>query len=222
MESQSHFVPYLSDPTLLDDDATERATAAEQRATAERAAAAKRRAAARIRALESDQEDENSDSDADGGDMQDSDDARADSSAPTRGAFALWTKALILTAAIVVIGAFAWYAAERFVGPSQWIIKFSCIAWMIGMCTASAMLHAGRTGPAAKLLAILAGVLAIVLGKALILCRPELPPELMHFTNAPELARTFAHLAFKPIDGLFAALTVMGLAARFILAGRDA
>jgi hypothetical protein len=222
MESQSAFVPYLADPSFLDDDASERAAAAaEQRATAERAAAAKRRAAARIKALGNDDEDEDADSDF--SDAQESQDAVTDTPpAPKHGgAVASWTKALILTAATVVIGAFAWYAAERFIGPSQWIIKFSCVAWIIGMVTATAMLHTARTGPAAKLLASLAALLAIVLGKALILCHPELPPELAHFTNAPELARTFAHLAFKPIDGLFAALTVMGLAARFILSGRD-
>ena len=225
MESQSAFVPYLSDPSFLDDDAGERAAAAaEQRATAERTAAAKRRAAARIRALDTD-EDENPDSDfgdkAQATDTAATDAPPAPAPAPARGAVASWTKALILTSAIVVIGAFAWYAAERFVGPTQWIIKFSCVAWLLGMGTATAMLHAARTGPAAKLLAALAAVLAIVLGKALILCHPDLPPQLAHFTNAPELARTFAHLAFKPIDGLFAGLTVMGLAARFILSGRD-
>jgi hypothetical protein len=223
MESQSTFVPYLSDPSFLDDTAGERAAAAaEQRATAERTAAAKRRAAARIRALETD-DDENPE--ADFGDKTKAIDTAAADAPPaptaTRGAVASWTKALILTAAIVVIGAFAWYAAERFVGPTQWIVKFSCVAWLMGMGTATAMLHAARTGPAAKILAALAAVLAIVLGKALIICHPELPPQLAHFTNAPELARTFAQLAFKPLDGLFAALTIMGLAARFILSGRD-
>jgi hypothetical protein len=133
-----------------------------------------------------------------------------------------WTKAVILAAAILVIGGFAWYAAQRFVGPKHAEIKFAVVAWLIGMCTASAMLAAGRHGAAAKILSALAAILAVVLGKALILCYPELPAELMASVGDPaRCARTFARLAFKPIDGLFAAVAIMGSAARFILAQRD-
>ena len=139
-----------------------------------------------------------------------------------RGALASWIKALILSAAIIVIGAFAWYAADRFVGPDQWIVKFSLIAWLIGMGTATAMIGAGRTGAAGKIMSALAAMLAIVLGKALMLRYPELPPELVHFADPAQWARDFARmLALKPIDGLFAALTIMGSAVRFVLSQRE-
>jgi hypothetical protein len=172
---------------------------------------------------DNDNENENeNDGDGDG----DGDDAVTDDDAATlvnrkQGPFTSWTKALILTAATILISAFAWYAAERFVGRSQWIIKFSAIAWLIGMGTASAMIGARRSGAAGKIVAVLAAIVAIVLGKALILGYPELPPELMHAADPTQWGRDFARLAFKPIDGLFAGLVIMGSAARFILSQRD-
>jgi hypothetical protein len=137
------------------------------------------------------------------------------------GAVTSWTKSLILATAIIVIGAFAWYAGQRFIGPAQWIVKFSVIAWLIGMGMASAMLSASREGAIAKTLAGLTAIIAIVLGKALILAYPVLPPELMLPADPAQWARAFARLAFQPIDGLFAALAIMGCAARFILSERE-
>ena len=206
--SESGFRPYLSDPSFLDDDAD----------ADDQPSRKSRRRRGKVA------DDEINRDHADSAENENITDAAAgdnDSCGPNARPIASWTKALILTAAMVVIGAFAWFAAERFVGASQWIIKFSCVAWLIGMATATAMLGANRTGVAAKLLGALAAVLAIALGKALLLCHPDLAPELSHFTTVPDLARTFAQLAIKPIDGLFAALAVMGLAARFILSARE-
>jgi hypothetical protein len=206
-------VPYLSDPSLLDDGD-------------ERAAAAKRAAIAATRRIVDDDEnlDRDADADADGDpDAETSFEESAQSSNKTmQGAVTSWTKALILSAAIIVIGAFAWYAADRFVGPDRWIVKFSLIAWLIGMGTATAMIGAGRRGAAGKIMSALAAMLAIVIGKALVLRYPELPPELMHFADPIQWARDFGRmLALKPIDGLFAALTIMGAMARFILSQRE-
>jgi hypothetical protein len=212
-----HFVPYLSDPSFLDD--------AEERD----AAAAKRKALAATRRIIDD--DPNDDHHINGDGDHAADENAADENAtdenaeprgkPKQGPVTSWTKALILTAAIIVIGAFTWYAAERFVGPNQWVVKFSIIAWLIGMGTATAMIGAGRTGAAGKIVSALAAILAIVLGKALILRYPELPPELMQFADPAQWARDFARLALKPIDGLFAALAIVGIAVRFILSQRE-
>jgi len=201
-------VPYLSDPSLLDDGD-------------ENAAAAKRKAIAATRRIvdDDDSDPQSLDGDAEEGSIVDEGaTARNESKS---GPLTSWTKALILSTAIIVIGAFTWYAAERFVGPNQWIVKFSTIAWLIGMGTATAMIGAGRIGATGKIVAALAAMVAIVLGKALILRYPELPPELMQFADPAQWARDFARLAIKPIDGLFAALTIMGAMARFILSQRE-
>jgi hypothetical protein len=213
------FVPYLSDPSLLDDPE-------------ERAAATKRKALAATRRIIDDDPNDDNDIDRDRAAAAAADDedvvaaAAAEEDAEPRrktkqGAVTSWTKALILSAAIIVIGAFAWYAVERFIGPDQWVVKFSAIALLIGMMTATAMIGAGRTGAAGKIVAALAAMLAIVCGKALILRYPEFPPELMHFADPAQWARDFARLAFKPIDGLFAGLAIVGIAVRFILSQRE-
>ena len=197
-------MPYLSDPSLLDDEA-------------ERDAAATRaKLAATRRIIDDDDGEINRNGDEAAGEEEVEPRVK-----PEQGPVKSWPKTLILTAAIIVIGAFAWYAAERFVGPNQWIVKFSIIAWLIGMGTATALIGAGRTGAAAKIVAALAAIVAIVLGKALILRYPELPPELMQFADPAQWARDFARLAIKPIDGLFGALAIMGSMARFILSQRD-
>ena len=142
--------------------------------------------------------------------------------AETDSAGASWSKAVVLAAAVVVIGAFAWLVADRIGGVRQWwIVKFACVGWLIGMATATAMLSSGREGPLAKMLSIVAAALAIVLGKALILCLPQVPAELMHFRDAHEWARTFAKLAFIPVDPLFFAMAVTGSTVRFMLSKRD-
>jgi hypothetical protein len=135
---------------------------------------------------------------------------------------ASWSKAVVLAAAVVVIGAFAWLVAERIGGVRQWwIVKFACVAWLIGMATATAMLSSGRAGAVAKMLSILAAALAIVLGKALILCLPQVPAELMQFDDVRTWAQTFAKLAFIPVDPLFFAMAVTGSTVRFMLSKRD-
>ena len=133
-----------------------------------------------------------------------------------------WTKAFVLAAAVIVIGAFAWYAADRFAGAKHAEIKFGAVAWVIGMGTASAMVVRGRHGAAAKVVAALAAIVAIVLGKALILCYPQIAAELTASVEPAQLARAFVRLALKPLDGVFAAVAVMGSVARFVLAQRDA
>ena len=134
-----------------------------------------------------------------------------------QGRVTSWTKALILSAAIVFIGVFAWYGVERFVGRRNWVVNYSVIAGLIGMGTASAMISAGRTGWAAKIVSVLSAFVAIVLGKALVLCAGGLPPELTQHADPARWAEAFARLAFKPIDGLFAAIVTIGIAVRFIL-----
>jgi hypothetical protein len=210
---EKRFVPYLSDSSLIED--------ASEREAVDRAAADARNA------------DQNDDADATATEAAGvhgvSDDRGADvADAPAPRAkraegpaVVSWTKAVILAAAVVVIGAFAWFAAERFAGPKHAEIKFAAVAWLIGMGTASAMVVRGRHGAAAKILAALAAVLAIVLGKALILCYPQVAAELTASVEPAQLARTFARLALKPMDSVFAAVAIMGSAARFVLAQRD-
>ena len=136
------------------------------------------------------------------------------------GAMASWTKAFILAAAIVVIGAFAWVVAERFGGQKYWVVKFACVAFLTGMATATAVINAGRTGSSAKLIAVLAAVLAVVLGKTLLLCTPQVPAELL-VTDVQQWLRTFVKLAFRPVDPLFIAVAMTGSAIRFILSAPE-
>ncbi|MEO6435552.1 MAG: hypothetical protein ABIP55_07290 [Tepidisphaeraceae bacterium] len=139
---------------------------------------------------------------------------------PNQSRAASWLKAMILAAAVVVIGAFAWYVVDR-VGERLWVVKLSVVAWLIGMGTASAMISAGRTCAGSKILSALAAILAIVLGKALIVCLPQLPAELASIADPQQWARAFARLAFKPVDPLFLAMAITGSAVRFILSKRD-
>ena len=136
------------------------------------------------------------------------------------GALASWTKAFILAAAIVVIGAFAWIVAERFGGQKYWVVKFACVAFLTGMATATAVINAGRTGSGGKLIAVLAAVLAVVLGKTLLLCTPQIPVELL-VTDVQQWLRTFVKLAFRPVDPLFIAVAMTGSAIRFILSAPE-
>ena len=207
---EKRFVPYLSDPTLLDDSPPQR----EDVPPADAAAAEG--------GTEFD-----GDGDAAANDIVGAhgDDGQLSAKPRVRrgqGPVVSWTKALILAAAVVVIGAFAWYAAQRFVGPKHAEIKFAAVAWLIGMGTATAMVVRGRHGAVAKIVSALAAILAIVLGKALIVCYPEVAAELMRAAADPaQAARAFARLAVKPMDSVFAAVAIMGSAARFILAGRE-
>jgi len=210
---EKRFVPYLADASLIEDsderDAVERAAAAARTAPRydDAAATATEAAAHEV------SDDVGADDDAD---VSEPRAPRAEGPAVVS-----WTKAVILAAAVVVIGAFAWYAAERFAGPKHAEIKFSVVAWLVGMGTASAMVVRGRHGAAAKIVAAMAAVLAIVMGKALILCYPQIAAELTASVEPGQLARAFARLAIKPMDSVFAAVAVMGSVARFILAGRD-
>jgi hypothetical protein len=210
---EKRFVPYLSDSSLIED--------ASEREAVVRAAAAATEDAARGDYDDTDA----SEIEAAGTHQMSDDDAGLVEPRAKRAkgsAVASWTKAVILATAVVVIGAFAWYAAQRFAGPKHAEIKFAAVAWLIGMGTASAMVVRGRHGAAAKILSGLAAVLAIVLGKALILCYPQVAAELTATVEPAQLARAFARLALKPMDGVFAAVAIMGSTARFILAQRDA
>lgn len=129
-----------------------------------------------------------------------------------------FVKALILTAAVAVIGAFAWYLMARFGGRAQWVVKFASLSLLIGVGTATAMIGgSGRRGAGVKLAAVLAAVGAIVMGKALVVLLLQLPQE----AGGPPDPKQWGRLilsAFNAVDPLFFAMAVAGSAVRFILA----
>jgi len=128
-------------------------------------------------------------------------------------------KTFILTSAAAFIGAFAWYLTDRFAGGgAQWIVKFSCVAFLMGMGTATAVIGgSGRRGPGANVAAALAGMSAIALGKLLVVALVQLPQVTGGATDAAQVIRLVT-ASFGYVDPLFFAVAAVGSAVRFILA----
>jgi hypothetical protein len=142
-----------------------------------------------------------------------------DAAAATTGGAAAYVKTFILTAATMFIAAFAWYLTGRFTGTGgQWIVKYSAVALLVGMATATAVIGgSGRRGAGATVAAAMTAMLAIVIGKLLIVALTQLPQQAPAGGDAAQFARLVSG-AFTLVDPLFFAVAAIGSAIRFILA----
>jgi hypothetical protein len=127
-------------------------------------------------------------------------------------------KSFILLAAVAVIGAFGWFAVVHYGGAKSWIVKQSVVAGVIGFLAASVVLAAGGRGVMAKLASVVAALIAIVLGKAMVVALIDADPGAVPAHDVRAWVSFFAGHAFNVIDVLFAAIAVTGAAIRFILA----
>jgi hypothetical protein len=136
-----------------------------------------------------------------------------------KGGATACVKTIILTAAATFIAAFAWYLTDRFTGAGgQWIVKYSAVAMLMGMGTATAVIGgSGRRGAGANVAAAFAAMIAIVLGKLLIVVLTQLPQQPSSAADAAQLGRLIAG-TFGYVDPLFFAVAAVGSAVRFILA----
>ncbi len=127
-------------------------------------------------------------------------------------------KSFILLAAVAVIGAFGWFAVVHYGGGKSWIVKQSVVAGVIGFLAASVVLAAGGRGMMAKVASVIAALMAIVVGKALVVALIDADPGAVPAHDVRAWIGFFASHAFNVIDALFAAIAVTGAAIRFILA----
>ena len=127
-------------------------------------------------------------------------------------------KSFILLAAVAVIGAFGWFAVVHYGGGKSWIVKQSVVAGVIGFLAASVVLAAGGRGMMAKVASVIAALMAIVVGKALVVALIDADPGAVPAHDVRAWMSFFASHAFNVIDALFAAIAVTGAAIRFILA----
>ena len=145
-------------------------------------------------------------------------DAPAAAAGVARPSSLIAIKSFILLAAVAVIGAFGWFAVVHYGGAKSWIVKQSVVAGIIGFLAASVVLAAGGRGVMAKLASVVAALIAIVLGKAMVVALIDADPGAVPAHDVWAWVSFFAGHAFNVIDMLFAAIAVTGAAIRFILA----